>query len=189
MSSDFINPYITNVQTKFIENNYRFDSQYQILNPNYNYFQFISIIFTDCQSVICDFKANDLSSGGIFRNCCSGVRAAARLSNIQGPGQTNVVSGSLLPCFSRICMLQIYHWCSCDVFFQTHLTGELCTPTCFFLAVKPSRSVKIALFFINLVRTLWMDGLTKSEPALSRACCAGPDLYRPIGKFQVIGRI
>ena len=34
-----------------------------------------------------------------------------------------------------------------------------------------------------------MDGLTKPEPPLSRACCVSPDLYRPIGKFQVVGRI
>ena len=34
-----------------------------------------------------------------------------------------------------------------------------------------------------------MDGLTRSEPARSVACCAGPDLYRPIGKFRVHGRI
>ena len=34
-----------------------------------------------------------------------------------------------------------------------------------------------------------MDGFAKSEPALNGACCAGPDPYRPIGKFQLIGRI
>ena len=28
-----------------------------------------------------------------------------------------------------------------------------------------------------------------AEPALSRACCAGPDLNIPTGKFQVAGRI
>ena len=32
-----------------------------------------------------------------------------------------------------------------------------------------------------------MDGFPKSEPALSRACCAGPDSYLPIGKFQEAG--
>ena len=34
-----------------------------------------------------------------------------------------------------------------------------------------------------------MDWFPRPEPALSRACCAGPDLYSPIGKFQVAGRI
>ena len=34
-----------------------------------------------------------------------------------------------------------------------------------------------------------MDGFTKSEPALSGACCAGADLYHPIGQFLVSGRI
>ena len=43
--------------------------------------------------------------------------------------------------------------------------------------------------YINLVRTFWTDWFARPEPALSRACCAGPDLYSPIGKFQVTGRI
>ena len=34
-----------------------------------------------------------------------------------------------------------------------------------------------------------MDGIAKPEPTLSGACCAGPDPYRPFGKFQVAGRI
>ena len=34
-----------------------------------------------------------------------------------------------------------------------------------------------------------MDGLMESDPPLSRACCVSPDLYCPIGKFQVVGRI
>ena len=44
-------------------------------------------------------------------------------------------------------------------------------------------------FFLNLVRTFWMEGLTRTEPAVSRACSAGPGPYLPIGIFRVIGRI
>ena len=32
-----------------------------------------------------------------------------------------------------------------------------------------------------------MDRLTEPEPTLSRACCAGPDSYRPMGQFRVSG--
>ena len=48
--------------------------------------------------------------------------------------------------------------------------------------------MKLHLFFsfINVVRTSVMDRLTV-ELALSRACCAGIDLYRPIGKFRIVG--
>ena len=34
-----------------------------------------------------------------------------------------------------------------------------------------------------------MEGLTRTEPAGSRACSAGPDPYLPIGIFRVSGRI
>ena len=34
-----------------------------------------------------------------------------------------------------------------------------------------------------------MEGFTRSEPALSIACCASADIYLPIGKFQLFGRI
>ena len=44
-------------------------------------------------------------------------------------------------------------------------------------------------FFINLVRILWLEGLARTEPPLSRACCVGPVLYLPIGQFRVYGRI
>ena len=44
-------------------------------------------------------------------------------------------------------------------------------------------------YFINLVRTFLIEGLTRTEPAGSRACSAGPDTYFPIGMFRVIGRI
>ena len=44
-------------------------------------------------------------------------------------------------------------------------------------------------FFINLVRTFLMEGLTRPEPTVSRACSAGPGPYLPIGIFRVVGRI
>ena len=34
-----------------------------------------------------------------------------------------------------------------------------------------------------------MEGLTRTEPAGSRACSAGPGPYLPIGILRVIGRI
>ena len=34
-----------------------------------------------------------------------------------------------------------------------------------------------------------MEGLTRTEPAVSRACSADPGPYLPIGIFLVIGRI
>ena len=34
-----------------------------------------------------------------------------------------------------------------------------------------------------------MEGLTRTDPAVSRACSAGPGLHLPIGIFLVIGRI
>ena len=34
-----------------------------------------------------------------------------------------------------------------------------------------------------------MGGFPGPVPTLSEACCAGPDIYRPIGKFRVDGRI
>ena len=65
---------------------------------------------------------------------------------------------------------------------------------------RPNCSSAIVLFddkcntarrvlFLLLVRIFGMDGSAKSEPALSRARCAGPDSYRQIGKFQAAGRI
>ena len=64
---------------------------------------------------------------------------------------------------------------------------------------RPNYSSAIVLFdkcntarrvlFLLLVRIFWMDGSAKSELALSRARCAGPDSYRQIGKFQAAGRI
>ena len=44
-------------------------------------------------------------------------------------------------------------------------------------------------FFLILVRTFWMEGLTRTEPAVSRACSAGTGPYLPIWIFLVIGRI
>ena len=36
--------------------------------------------------------------------------------------------------------------------------------------------------FSYFVKSLCMDGFSKSDSALSGACCEGPDPYRPIGK-------
>ena len=41
--------------------------------------------------------------------------------------------------------------------------------------------------YINLAWRFRMDRVAKSEPALSRACRAVPNPYRPIGKFQAAG--
>ena len=49
--------------------------------------------------------------------------------------------------------------------------------------------VGIITFFINLVRMFLMGGFSRSKPTLSEACCTGPDLNRPIGKFRVDGEI
>ena len=49
-------------------------------------------------------------------------------------------------------------------------------------AVTNVKGPASAIFFkINLVRTFWMEGLTRTEPAGSRACSAGPGPYLPIG--------
>ena len=45
------------------------------------------------------------------------------------------------------------------------------------------------IYCINLVRMFAMGGFPRSDPTLSEACCTGPNLYRPIGKFRVEGRI
>ena len=45
-------------------------------------------------------------------------------------------------------------------------------------------------FWINLDRTYCMDwSVWPAETGLSIACCTGPDLYNPMGIFQVAGRI
>ena len=44
-------------------------------------------------------------------------------------------------------------------------------------------------FLMNLVRTFSMKGVTRTEFALSRDCCAGPDPYIPFEKCLVVGRI
>ena len=36
---------------------------------------------------------------------------------------------------------------------------------------------------------VWVDQMRESEPTLSGSCCTCPGSYRPIGRFQVIGRI
>ena len=37
--------------------------------------------------------------------------------------------------------------------------------------------------FYKFSPSFWMCWFARPEPTLSRACCAGPDLYSPIGKF------
>ena len=48
---------------------------------------------------------------------------------------------------------------------------------------------QLAIFFINFVRTFWMEGFTRAEPPLSRACCVGYALYPPIAQFLFYGII
>ena len=43
--------------------------------------------------------------------------------------------------------------------------------------------------FISLVRIFLVEGLTRAEPAVSRACGTGPGPYLLIGILWVIGRI
>ena len=34
-----------------------------------------------------------------------------------------------------------------------------------------------------------MGGFVRAEPMLSKTCCAGSDLYHPIGRFRIDDRI
>ena len=47
----------------------------------------------------------------------------------------------------------------------------------------------LLMFFFYFVQTFWMEGLTRTEPPLSRGCCVGPALYPPIAQFLFYGRI
>ena len=50
---------------------------------------------------------------------------------------------------------------------------------------QKSSDVFLFLKKINLVRILWLEGLARTEPPLSRACCVGPVLYLPIAQFAI----
>ena len=66
---------------------------------------------------------------------------------------------------------------------RTNLRSTLVKMVKFSTISKKANTTSV--FFINLVRTFWMDWFARPEPALSRACCVGPDQWpcSPIGEI------
>ena len=89
---------------------------------------------------------------------------------------------AVLPLLLVLCLCLLFEFRFCT---QLHdymtwgLAWNICYNFCF----------SYFCIFLHFIRTIWMDEFPKSEPVLSITCCAGPDLYSPIGKFQVTGII
>ena len=135
------------------------------------------------------------SSGEMKGSVSSSVWPGKRLSysgahpqggGARGPGipwdLKNTIFSGFLPLNYVICIFEV---CFLKRFAMWEDWGSL--QLTFFEdwgSLKPSLR-----FFINLVRILWLEGLARTEPPLSRLVALAPVLYLPIAQFRVYGRI
>ena len=58
-------------------------------------------------------------------------------------------------------------------------------------ACQPGRTISSKYLHIKkkMSEPFWMEGVTRTEPPLSRACCVGPILYPPIVQCLFYGRL